>query len=115
MLLFGGYYKEMKHKKLYDSSKAAGGKAVDDPDEPRRVQHVMRMDCVRPPPLPHRQQVLALAFQLGEAHVFQSTRLISLRARRRRRPLRRCCPPLAFLHRGLHLARHPLQLLAPAL
>eukprot|EP01044_Picomonas_judraskeda_P007519 COSAG03_NODE_811_length_5760_cov_3.042749_4_plen_55_part_00 len=37
MLLFGGYYKEMKHKKLYDSSKAAGGKAVDDPDEPSEV------------------------------------------------------------------------------
>jgi hypothetical protein len=37
LLLFGGYYKEMKHKKLYDSSKAAGGKAVDDPDEPSEV------------------------------------------------------------------------------
>ena len=37
VLLFGGYYKEMKHKKLYDSSKSAGGKAVDDPDEPSEV------------------------------------------------------------------------------
>ena len=37
MLLFGGYYKEMKHKKLYDSSKSAGGKAMDDPDEPSEV------------------------------------------------------------------------------
>ena len=36
-MLFGGYYKEMKHKKLYDSSKSAGGKAVDDPDEPSEV------------------------------------------------------------------------------
>ena len=37
LLLFGGYYKEMKHKKLYDSSKSAGGKSVDDPDEPSEV------------------------------------------------------------------------------
>ena len=37
ILLFGGYYKEMKHKKLYDSSKSSGGKAVDDPDEPSEV------------------------------------------------------------------------------
>ncbi len=37
LLLFGGYYKEMKHKKLYDSSKSSGGKSVDDPDEPSEV------------------------------------------------------------------------------
>eukprot|EP01046_Picozoa_sp_COSAG06_P013544 COSAG06_NODE_822_length_12092_cov_48.322105_7_plen_81_part_00 len=37
LLLFGGYYKEMKHKKLYDSSKSSGGKAIDDPDEPSEV------------------------------------------------------------------------------
>ena len=28
-LLFGGYCKQMKHKKLYDSSKSAGGKVSD--------------------------------------------------------------------------------------
>jgi hypothetical protein len=54
LLLFGGYYKEMKHKKLYDSSKASGGKAVDDPDEPSEV--------VRPNVMCYTQLVLVVVF-----------------------------------------------------